>query len=64
MSGDSELEDLRVIKSLWQRKDDPTYATVWEQVAERHPDLMFAWLQVRLAKLAFEGLLQEKIDER
>lgn len=52
------------VRSMVARKDDPTISTDWDTVKKLYPDLQHAWLQWRLARLAFDALLQEKIDER
>lgn len=58
------LEALRSVQSMYERSADPTYTSNWDPVKTEFPDLERAWEQVKLARLAFRGLLQEKIDER
>lgn len=52
------------VRSMVSAKGDPTYSADWDIVKELYPDLERAWEQVKLARLAFGGLLEEKINER
>ncbi len=61
---DEIMEALSGVQGMYERKDDPTYTSDWDRVKVEFPDLERAWEQVKLARLAFGGLLQEKIDER